>query len=87
MKKNPLTFHIFLKALQLSGLSIKWIYAVAVDRFETKIVFWGNQQDAKEWEKDDYLVKSFDIIASVTANGEIKTNINVNLVETTEEED
>ena len=87
MKKNPLTFRIFLQALAMSGLSIKWRYAVAVDRFGPKRVFYGNQQDAKGWEKDDYLVKSFDIIASVTANGEIKTNINVNLVETTEEED
>lgn len=86
MKKNPLTFRIFLKALKLSGLSIKWIYAVAVDRFETKIVFWGNQQDAKGWEKDDYLVESFDILASVIANGEINTDINVHLVETTEED-
>ena len=81
MKKNPLTFHIFLKALKLSGLSIKWIYAVAVDRFETKIVLWGNQQDAKEWGKDDYLVESFDIVGKFDANGEIKTYIEVNLVE------
>lgn len=87
MKKNPLTFRIFLKALSLSGLSIKWITAKATDRFGTKIAHFGNQQDAEGWGKDDYLVKSFDIIASVTANGEIKTNINVNLVETTEEED
>lgn len=86
MKKNPLTFRIFLKALSLSGLSIKWIAVKATDRFKTKIAHFGNQQDAKGWEKDDYLVKSFDIIARVTANGEIKTNITVNLVETTEED-
>ena len=81
MEKNPLTFRIFLKALSLSGLSIKWITAKAIDRFKTKIAHFGNQQDAKDWGKDDYLVKSFDIIARVTDNGEIKTNITVNLVE------
>lgn len=81
MKKNLLTFRIFLKALSLSGLSIKWITAKSIDRFNTKIAHFGNQQDAKGWEKDDYLVKSFDIIARVTDNGEIKTNITVNLVE------
>lgn len=81
MKKNLLTFRIFLKALSLSGLSIKWITAKSIDRFKTKIAHFGNQKDAKEWGKDDYLVKSFDIIARVTANGEIKTNITVNLVE------
>ena len=86
MKKNPLTFRIFLKALSLSGLSIKWIYAVAVDRFETRIVLFGNQQDAKGWEKDDYLVKSFGIVAIVIANGEFNTNIKVNLVENTKED-
>ena len=42
MKKNPLTFRIFLQALAMSGLSIKWIYAVAVDRFGPKRGFYGN---------------------------------------------
>ena len=86
MKNNPLTFRIFLKALAMSGLSITWIYAVAADRLGPKRGFYGNQQDAKGWKKDDYLVKSFDIIARVTANGEIKTNITVNLVETAKED-
>lgn len=81
MKKNPLTFHIFLKALSLSGLSIKWITAKATDRFKTKIAHFGNQKDAEGWGKDDYLVESFDIVGKVNANGEIKTYIEVNLVE------
>ena len=86
MKKNPLTFRIFLKALRLSGLSIKWIAVKATDRFKTKIAHFGNQNDAEGWGKDDYIVESFDIIARVTDNGEIKTNITVNLVETTKED-
>lgn len=49
MKKNLMTFHIFLKALSLSGLSIKWIAVKATDRFKTKIAHFGNQQDAEEW--------------------------------------
>ena len=81
MKKNPLTFRIVLKALSLSGLSIKWITAKATDRFKTKIAHFGNQKDAEEWGNDDYLVESFDILAKVNANGEIKTYIEVNLVE------
>lgn len=85
MKKNPLTFRIFLKALSLSGLSIKWITAIASDRFKTKIVLFGNQQDAKWWGKDDYLVESFDIVGKIHADGEIKTYIEVNLVGRKEE--
>ncbi len=81
MKKNLLTFRIFLKALSLSGLSIKWITAKSIDRFKTKIAHFGNQKDAKEWGKDDYLVESFDIVGKFDANGEIKTYIEVNLVE------
>ena len=86
MKKNPLTFRIFLKALSLSGLSIKWITAKAIDRFKTKIAHFGNQQDAKDWGKDDYLVESFDIVGRINANGDIKTYIEVNLVENTKED-
>lgn len=86
MKKNPLTFRIFIKALSLSGISVKWIYAVAVDRFGTKIVLFGNQQDAKGWKKDDYLVKSFGIVSIVIANGGFNTNIKVNLVENIKED-
>ena len=86
MKKNPLTFRIFIKALSLSGLSIKWITAKATDRFKTKIAHFGNQQDAEEWGNDDYLVESFDILAKVNANGEIKTYIEVNLVENIKED-
>lgn len=41
MKKNLLTFRIFLKALSLSGLSIKWITAKSIDRFKTKIAHFG----------------------------------------------
>ena len=67
MKKNLLTFRIFLKALAMSGLSITWIYAVAADRFEPKRGFYGSLQAAKGWVKDEYLVKSFDIIARVAA--------------------
>lgn len=81
MKKNPLTFRIFLKALTLSGLSIKWITAKATDRFGTKIAHFGSQQDAEGWGKGDYLVESFDIVGKINANGEIKTYIEVNLVE------
>ena len=81
MKKNPLTFRIFLKALSLSGLSIKWITVKAIDRFKTKIAHFGTKKDAEEWGNDDYLVESFDILAKVNANGEIKTYIEVNLVE------
>ena len=86
MEKNPLTFRIFLKALSLSGLSIKWITAKAIDRFKTKIAHFGNQQDAKDWGKDDYLVESFDIVGRINANGDIKTYIEVNLVENTKED-
>lgn len=86
MNKNPLTFHIFLKALSLSGLSIKWITAKAIDRFKTKIAHFGNQQDAKDWGKDDYLVEYFDIVGRINANGYIKTYIEVNLVENTKED-
>ena len=86
MKKNPLTFRIFLKALTLSGLSIKWITAKATDRFGTKIAHFGNQQDAEEWGKDDYLVESFDIVGRINADGEIKTYIEVNLVENIKED-
>lgn len=81
MKKNTLTFRIFLKALSLSGLSIKWITVKAIDRFKTKIAHFGTKKDAEEWGNDDYLVESFDILAKVNANGEIKTYIEVNLVE------
>ena len=35
---------------------------------------------------DDYLVESFDILAKVNANGEIKTYIEVNLVENIKED-
>ena len=49
MKKNPLTFRIFLKALSLSGLSIKWITVKAIDRFKTKIAHFGTKKDAEEW--------------------------------------
>ena len=86
MEKNPLTFRIVLKALSLSGLSIKWITAKAIDRFKTKIAHFGNQQDAKDWGKDDYLVESFDIVGRINANGDIKTYIEVNLVENTKED-
>ena len=81
MEKNTLTFRIFLKALSLSGLSIKWITVKAIDRSKTKIAHFGDQQDAKDWGKDDYLVESFDIVGRVNANGEIKPYIEVNLVE------
>lgn len=81
MKKNRLTFRIFLKALSLSGLSIKWITAKATDRFKTEIAHFGNQTDAEEWGKGDYLVESFDIVRKINADGEIKTYIEVNLVE------
>lgn len=81
MKKNPLTFRIFLKALTLSGLSIKWITAKATDRFGTKIAHFGNQQDAEGWGKGDYLVESFDIVGKINDDGDIKTYIEVNLVE------
>ena len=86
MKKNPLTFRIFLKALSLSGLSIKWITAKATDRFKTKIAHFGNQKDAEEWGKDDYLVESFDIVGRINANGDIKTYIEVNLFENIKED-
>lgn len=86
MKKNPLTFRIFLKALSLSGLSIKWITVKAIDRFKTKIAHFGTKKDAEEWGNDDYLVESFDILAKVNANGEIKTYIEVNLVENIKED-
>lgn len=86
MKKNPLTFRIFIKALSLSGLSIKWITAKATDRFKTKIAHFGNQQDAEGWGNDDYLVESFDIVGKINANGEIKTYIEVNLVENIKED-
>ena len=72
MKKNLLTFRIFLKALSLSGLSIKWITAKSIDRFKTKTAHFGNQQDAKEWEKDDYLVESFDIVGKSMLMGKLK---------------
>ncbi|WP_317304569.1 hypothetical protein [Allisonella histaminiformans] len=85
MKKNPLTFRIFLKALRLSGLSIKWIAVKATDRFKTKIAHFGNQNDAEGWGKGDYLVESFDIVGKFDANGEIKTYIEVNLIERKEE--
>ena len=81
MKKNPRTFRIFLKALSLSGLSIKWIAVKATDRFKTKIAHFGNQQDAEEWGKGDYLVESFDIVGKINDDGDIKTYIEVNLVE------
>ena len=81
MKKNPLTFRIFLKALTLSGLSIKWIAVKATDRFKTKIAHFGNQTDAEEWGKGDYLVESFDIVGKINDDGDIKTYIEVNLVE------
>lgn len=81
MKKNPLTFRIFLKALSLSGLSIKWITAKATDRFKTKIAHFGNQTDAEEWGKGDYLVESFDIVGKINDDSDIKTYIEVNLVE------
>lgn len=81
MKKNPMTFRIFLKALSLSGLSIKWITAKATDRFKTKIAHFGNQTDAEEWGKGDYLVESFDIVGKINDDGDIKTYIEVNLVE------
>ena len=84
--KNPLTFRIFLKALSLSGLSIKWITAKATDRFKTKIAHFGNQTDAEGWGKGDYLVESFDIVGKINANGEIKTYIEVNLVENIRED-
>lgn len=86
MKKNPLTFRIFLKALAMSGLSIKWITVKAIDRFKTKIAHFGTKKDAEEWGNDDYLVESFDILAKVNANGEIKTYIEVNLVENIKED-
>lgn len=86
MKKNPLTFRIFLKALAMSGLSIKWITVKAIDRFNTKIAHFGNQNDAEGWGKDDYLVESFDIVGKVNANGEIKTYIEVNLFENIKED-
>lgn len=86
MKKNPLTFRIFLKALRLSGLSIKWIAVKVTDRFKTKIAHFGNQNDAEGWGKDDYLVESFDIVGKINADGEIKTYIEVNLVENTKED-
>ena len=85
MKKNPLTFRIFLKALRLSGLSIKWIAVKATDRFKTKIAHFGNQNDAEGGGKGDYLVESFDIVGKFDANGEIKTYIEVNLIERKEE--
>ncbi len=47
MKKNPLTFRIFLKALSLSGLSIKWITVKAIDRFKTKIAHFGTKKMLK----------------------------------------
>lgn len=81
MNKNLLTFRIFLKTLSLSGLSIKWIAAKATDRFKTKIAHFGNQQDAKGWGKEDYLVESFDIVGKINDDGDIKTYIEVNLVE------
>ena len=81
MEKNPLTFRIFLKALSLSGLSIKWITVKAIDRFNTKIAHFGTKNDAEEWGNDDYFVESFDIVGKFDANGEIKTYIEVNLVE------
>lgn len=81
MKKNPLTFRIFLNTMILSGLSIKWIAAKATDRFGTKIAHFGNQQDAEEWGKGDYLVESFDIVGKINDDGDIKTYIEVNLVE------
>ena len=86
MKKNPLTFRIFLKALRLSGLSIKWITAKSIDRFNTKIAHFGTKKDAEEWGNDDYFVESFDILAKVNANGEIKTYIEVNLFENIKED-
>ena len=86
MKKNPLTFRIFLKALSLSGLSIKWITVKAIDRFKTKIAHFGTKKDAEEWGNDDYLVESFDSLAKVNANGEIKTYIEVNLFENIKED-
>lgn len=86
MKKNPLTFRIFLKALSLSGLSIKWITVKAIDRFNTKIAHFGTKKDAEKWGNDDYFVESFDILAKVNANGEIKTYIEVNLFETIKED-
>ena len=86
MKKNPLTFRIFLKALAMSGLSIKWITVKAIDRFKTKIAHFGNQNDAEGWGKDDYLVESCDIVGKVNANGEIKTYIEVNLFENIKED-
>lgn len=81
MKKNPMTFSIFLKALTLSGLSIKWITAKATDRFGTKIAHFGNQQDAEGWGKGDYRVESFDIVGKINDDGDINTYIEVNLVE------
>jgi len=81
MNKNLLTFRIFLKTLSLSGLSIKWIAAKATDRFKTKIAYFGNPQDAKGWGKEDYLVESFDIVGKINDDGDIKTYIEVNLVE------
>lgn len=91
MKKNPLTFFIFLKALTLSGLSTKWITVKAIDRFKTKIAHFGTKNDAEEWGKEewgkgDYLVESFDIVGKINANGEIKTYIEVNLVENIKED-
>lgn len=83
MKKNPLTFRIFLKAL--SGLSIKWITVKAIDRSKTKIAHFGTKKDAEEWGKGDYLVESFDIVGKFDANWEIKTYIEVNLIERKEE--
>ena len=86
MKKNPLTFRIFLKALAMSGLSIKWITVKAINRFKLKIAHFGTIKDAEEWGNDDSLVESFDILAKVNANGEIKTYIEVNLFENIKED-
>lgn len=86
MKKNPLTFRILLKALAMSGLSIKWMFAIAIDRFGTKTFLFGNQQDAEGWGKDDYIVESFGIVSSVIGNCEIKTNIRVDLTENNKED-
>ena len=84
--ENPLAFRIFLKSLSLSGLSIKWIAVKATDRFKTKIVHFGTQKDAEGWGNDDYLVESFDIVGKINTNGEIKTYIEVNLVENIKED-